>query len=83
MKVRRTTLMSFLVGAAISAATTVAYGACAANIWVQSSTDCHVYDRYELVGENCGDGVCVCAYLPSGGSQHIEEGPCAELPIIM
>jgi hypothetical protein len=77
MKTLKIALGSFLVGAALSVVPMVAYASCDPNIWVQDPSDCHVYHRYELVGSNCGDGVCVCAYMDSGGCVH-RESDCSE-----
>jgi hypothetical protein len=62
MKTLKIALGSFFVGIVLSLAPIVAYAACADEIWVQDSPDCHEFHRYELVGSNCGGGVCVCAY---------------------
>jgi hypothetical protein len=78
MKTLKIALGSFLLGAALSVAPIVAYAQCDQYIWVQDSADCHESHRYELVGSDCGGGVCVCAYLRSEGQcAHMEEGPCA------
>lgn len=84
MRTLRMALLSFLFGVAISFATAVGYAACADMIWVQDAEDCHIYHRYNLVGESCEGGVCVCAYLPAAGSStHHQEGKCADLPPII
>ena len=78
MKTLKIVLASFFVGAVLSIAPLVAYAACEQEIWVQDDPDCHVSHRYELVGENCSGGVCVCAYIRAEGEcAHIESGPCA------
>jgi len=85
MRTLRLVTSSFLLGVAISFATAVGYAACADMIWVRDDPeDCHIYHRYELVGENCSGGACVCAYLPvAGASAHYQEGKCEDLPPIL
>lgn len=79
MKTLKLMLASFFVGAVVSLAPIVAYAQCDSQIWVQDDpSNCQVSHRYELVGSNCSDGVCVCAYMRAEGEcAHIESGPCA------
>jgi hypothetical protein len=63
MKTLKIALGSFFVGAVLSLAPIAVYAQCDSAIYVQDMSDCHYYSRYTLVGSNCGDGVCVCAYL--------------------
>jgi len=79
MKTLKIALCSFMFGAVLSIAPMVAYAQCEQDIWVQDEpSNCQVFHRYTLVGQNCGGGVCVCAYIRDEDScPHIESGPCA------
>ena len=81
MKTLKLALLSFVAGVVLSVAPIVTY-ACAADIWVADTDDCHVYHRYVLVGSSSGGGVSVCAYEATG-TTHIESGSCDGLPFIL
>lgn len=72
MKTLKLALISFAVGATLSAGSFAAY-ACASEIYVQDQADCHFYTRYVLVGSSSNGEVEVCAYQDAGGSKHRED----------
>ncbi len=82
MKTWKLVLLSFVAGVVLSVAPIATY-ACASTVWLQSADNCNAYDRYTLVSSSSGGGVEVCYYQASGGSQHIEAGPCDQMPPIM
>lgn len=75
MKTWKIALGSLVVGAVLSLVPIVAYASCAPEIWVQDDPDCHISHRYTLIGQNCSEEPCVCAYRKTS-STHIEDGPC-------
>lgn len=72
MKKLKVILGAFVVGAFLSLAPIAVYAACDSAIWLQDDSDCHMYHRYVLIGENCGPEVCVCAYIQTS-SVHRED----------
>lgn len=72
MKHWKLALTSFVIAAALSAGSIVAY-ACDGVIYVQDQPDCHMYTRYVLVGSSSEGGVEICAYEDAGGCKHRED----------
>ncbi len=72
MKAWKLALTSFVIALALSVASVAAY-ACAAVIYVQDASDCHMYHRYVLVGSSSGGGVEICSYEDAGGCLHRED----------
>lgn len=62
MKPLKTALLSFFVGAVLSAASITAYANCPATITWRDASECRIEYTGTLTGSNCEGGVCVCSY---------------------
>lgn len=78
MKPLKTAVLSFFVGIVLSAASITVYATCPETITWRDASQCHIEYTGTLVGSNCDEGVCVCAYIVENSCGHWVDGPCPE-----
>jgi hypothetical protein len=72
MKRLKVLLISLAIAVGLSIAMISSY-ACEDVLYVQDQADCHLYTRFELIGEIHEEGYDLCIYIDSGGPKHREE----------
>ena len=78
MKALKMALLSFSIGIALSIIPIAVYAACDSSMSYRDAAECHIVHECSLVGEQCYDHVCICAYNCGSVCGHWEEGPCPE-----